>query len=246
MAYKTGNPALNNKSFDNLGYSPTGEIMTLDGTATKSILMMLLAIIAGYIGWATIAAAQMGAAYMLIGGILIAFIVSLIIIFVKKTSPILAPIYALIEGFVLGAISYTYEVQFGGIVLQAILLTAGIFLAMLLIYKFRLIKVTENFKLGVAAATGGIAIYYLLFLGFGLFGMELPLVASNSVYGIGFTILIIIIAAFNLVVDFDFIESGVNKQAPKYMEWYASFGLFITIIWLYLEILRLLGKARSR
>lgn len=246
MAYKTSNPALNSKSFDNLAYSPAGETMTLDGTATKSILMMLFALVAGYVGWTSIAAAQMWAAYMLIGGVLVAFIISLIIIFIKKTAPMLAPVYAVLEGFVLGAISYTYEVQFGGIVLQAFLLTAGIFLAMLLIYKFRLIKVTENFKLGVAAATGGIAIYYLLFLGFGFFGMELPLVASNSVYGIGFTVLVIIIAAFNLVVDFDFIESGVDKQAPKYMEWYASFGLFVTIVWLYLEILRLLGKARSR
>lgn len=178
------------------------------------------------------------------GGVVLALIIAFITIFKKTLSPVTAPVYAVVEGFVLGALSQLYETQFEGIVLQALVLTGGIFLAMLTIYRTRLIRPTENFKLGLAAATGGIFLYYLAYLVMGFFGRDLPLVASNSAFGIGFTAFVI--AALNLVVDFDFIERGVEKQAPKYMEWYASFGLFVTIVWLYIEILRLLAKLRSR
>ena len=117
---------------------------------------------------------------------------------------------------------------------------------MLLIYLLRIIKVTENLKLGIVAATGGIALFYLSTLVLSIFGVDVPLINSNSGWGVAFSVAVVIVAALNLVVDFDFIEHGVEAKAPKYMEWYASFGLFVTIVWLYLEMLRLLGKARSR
>lgn len=182
-----------------------------------------------------------------LGAIIAAFIIAMVTIIKKTVSPVTAPMYAVLEGFALGAISQLYEAEYEGIVQQALLLTGCIFVSMLLIYRLRLIRATQNFKLGVAAATGGIALYYICYLIVGLlFGHELPLVNSNSLFGIGFTVLVIIIAALNLVVDFDFIEQGVKKKAPKHMEWYASFGLLVTIVWLYLEILRLLSKIRSR
>ena len=244
MAYKSGNPALNKNTFNNL--AAVTDPMTLEGTAAKSLLLLAICVGAGVYGWQFTAQNPESAGAYILGSVLTAFVLAIILIFKKSWAPVLAPMYAVLEGFALGGISLYYETAFGGIVLQALLLTGGIFTSMLLLYLFRIIKATENFKLGVAAATGGIALYYLAGLALSFFGKQVPLIASNSVYGIGFTVLVIIIAALNLVVDFDFIESGVNKKAPKYMEWYASFGLFVTIVWLYLEILRLLAKARSR
>lgn len=245
MAYKSGNPALNKNTFNNL-QPITGEAMTLDGVAGKSLALFLLCVGAGVFGWQLAAEKlEMVAPYVL-GSILVAFVVAIVTIFKKNWSPFTAPLYAVLEGFALGAISQIFEREFEGIVLQALLLTGGIFVSMLFLYLFRIIKATENFKLGVAAATGGIALYYIANLVVGFFGTQLPLIHSNSGWGIGFTVLVIIIAALNLVVDFDFIEQGVEKKAPKFMEWYASFGLFVTVVWLYLEILRLLAKARSR
>lgn len=244
MAYKSGNPALNKNTFNDL--STDTNPMTLEGTAAKSLLLLAFCVTAGVFGWQFAANNPQTAGVYILGSIIAAFVLAIIIIFKKSWAPLLAPMYALIEGFALGGISLYYETEFGGIVLQALLLTGGIFTSMLLLYLFKVIKATENFKLGVAAATGGIFIFYLVGLVMSFFGRQVPLIASNSVYGIGFTVLVIIIAALNLVVDFDFIERGVDKKAPKYMEWYASFGLFVTVVWLYLEMLRLLSKLRSR
>jgi uncharacterized YccA/Bax inhibitor family protein len=200
----------------------------------------------GYFGWQVVANNNEYAGLLVLGSLILGFGIALVTIFKKTHAPITAPLYALVEGFLLGAISQTFETEFNGIVLQAILLTVGIFLSMLLLYLFRIIKVTENLKLGIAAATGGIALFYLTSLVVGFFGGSIPLIASTSGWGIAFTVFVIVIAAFNLVMDFDFIELGVEKKAPKYMEWYASFGLLVTLVWLYLEILRLLAKLRSR
>lgn len=245
MAYKSGNPALNKKTFANIQTGNAGA-MTLDGVAIKSLFMLVICVGSGIFGWQLAAQQHPNLSIFVFGSLIAAFIVALITIFRKTLSPYTAPLYALLEGFVLGAISQLFETAYSGIVLQALLLTGGIFLSMLFLYLFRIIRVTENLKLGIVAATGGIAFYYVAHLLFGFFGRELPLVNSNSAYGIIFTLLVIVVAALNLVVDFDFIEQGVEKRAPKFMEWYASFGLFVTIVWLYLEILRLLGKARSR
>ena len=246
MAYKSGNPALNKNTFSNVHASSTDEIMTLDGVVSKSLTLLVFCVGSGYIGWRMAEQLPPYFGILVFGSIFGALLVALITAFKKTFSPFTAPLYALLEGFVLGAISQFYESESSGIVLQALLLTAGIFVSMQLLYRFRLIRATENLKLGVLAATSGIALYYFANLILNFFGNELPLINSNSIYGIGFTLIVIVIATLNLVVDFDFIEQGVEKKAPKYMEWYASFGLFVTIVWLYLEILRLLAKARSK
>lgn len=246
MAYKSGNPALNNKTFDNLQVVSDSSVMTLDGVAAKSLLLLTLCVGSGVMGWRFASLQNELLGPILMGSLVGAFIVALITIFKKTVSPYTAPLYAILEGFLLGAISQLFEAQYSGIVLQALLLTGGIFVTMLCLYLFRVIRATENFKLGVASATGGIALYYVTNFVISFFGKDLPLINSNSGWGIGFTVLVIIIAAMNLVIDFDFIEQGVNKKAPKYMEWYSSFGLLVTVVWLYLEILRLLAKGRSR
>lgn len=154
--------------------------------------------------------------------------------------------YALVEGFFLGAVSAVYEAKFGGIVFQAVLLTFGTLMAMLLAYRSGLIKATENFKLGVMAATGGIALLYLISFALSFFGIHIPMIHEGGTFGIVFSLFVVVIAALNLVLDFDLIEHGVEQGAPKYMEWYGAFGLMVTLVWLYLECLRLLSKIQSR
>jgi len=149
-------------------------------------------------------------------------------------------------GLAIGGISAFFEAQFPGIVIQAVALTFGTLLCLLLVYKSRIIKVTANFRLGVVAATGGIAIIYFLTIVLGFFGIRMPYIHESGVIGIGFSVFVVTIAALNLVLDFDFIENGAASGAPKFMEWYAAFGLMVTLIWLYLEILRLLAKISSR
>jgi uncharacterized YccA/Bax inhibitor family protein len=183
--------------------------------------------------------------WVLVGAIA-GFVVAMITIFKQTWAPVTAPLYALLEGLVIGGASAIFEAQFPGIVIQAAALTLGTCLALLLAYKSRLIRATENFKLGVVAATGGIALFYLITLVLGFFGIQMPLMYGNSWASIGFSLVVVVIAALNLVLDFDFIEQGAAQGAPKYMEWYGAFGLMVTLIWLYLEMLRLLAKLRSR
>lgn len=246
MAYKSGNPALNKKTFQNLAAAETSGTMTLEGTAKKSLLLLAICLGFGAIGWRLAAQAHPALGVLIIIALIASIVIAIVTIVKKTVAPFTAPIYAALEGFILGAISMIFEAQFNGIVLQAIIITSGIFASMLVIYLSRIIKVTENLKLGIFAATGGIAIYYLVNLIFSMFGRSMPLIASTSIWGIGFSVLVVFVAALNLVLDFDFIETGVQQKAPKYMEWYAGFGLLVTLVWLYLEILRLLAKARSR
>jgi uncharacterized YccA/Bax inhibitor family protein len=186
-----------------------------------------------------------GAMLYLIGGAIGGFVLALVTAFKKEWSPVTAPLYALVEGFFLGSISAIYNAQFEGIVLQAVMLTFGTLFALLFAYRTGLIKATENFKLGVAAATGGIFLIYLATIVLGLFGIKIPYIHESGIIGIGFSLFVIVIAALNLVLDFDFIESGVEAGAPKYMEWYGAFGLMVTLVWLYIEFLRLLAKLRG-
>jgi uncharacterized YccA/Bax inhibitor family protein len=178
----------------------------------------------------------------MIGGL----IVAVVTIFKKTWAPITAPLYALLEGLVLGSVSAMFEVRFKGIAIQSVGLTFGTLIALLLVYRSGLIKVTDNFRLGVVAATGGIALFYVATMILGFFGVRFPSIYGAGPLGIGISVFVVIIAALNLVLDFDFIESGARQGAPKYMEWYAAFGLMVTLIWLYLEILRLMSKLRSR
>ena len=157
-----------------------------------------------------------------------------------------APAYALLEGVVLGTFSALLEMRYPGIAIQAVTLTFGVLFALLLAYRSGLVRATENFKLGVFAATGGIAIFYLIEFVLGFFHVQFTTINSSSPIGIGFSFVVVIVAALNLVLDFDFIENGARAGAPKYMEWYGAFGLLVTLVWLYFEILRLLSKMRSR
>ena len=170
----------------------------------------------------------------------------MVIMFKPKTSPYLAPAYALAEGVFLGALSGFMQTIYPGIVLPAILLTFGVAGSLLAAYASGLVRATENFKLGIMAATGGIAIVYLATFVLGFMGIQIPYIHGSGIIGIGFSLIVVVIAALNLVLDFDFIEKGVENGAPKYMEWYASFGLLVTLVWLYLELLRLLAKLQGR
>ena len=240
---KSGNPALSKKTFENLRTTSDG-VMTLDGAVNKTAISMGILLLAAYYTYSN---AIMD--YILIGFIG-GFIVAIITIFKKEWSPTTVPIYAVLEGLALGGISKMYADAFEpGIVPQAIMLTLGILFALLFAYKSKIIQATENFKLGVFAATAGIGIVYLVSFLMSLFGGGgLPVMdpTNASMLSIGFSLFVVVIASLNLVMDFDFIEQGAANGAPKYMEWYGAFGLLVTLIWLYLEILRLLAKISSR
>ena len=241
---RSGNPVLTDKAFRIEGaYS---EKMTIDGVVNKSLLMLGLVLLSAYWIWSqyyeTLSFANISL-YLLVG-LLGGFIVAIVTVFKPNIANITAPIYAILEGLVLGGISAFMETRYPGIVIQAVSLTFLIFFTLLAIYKTEVIKVTENFKLMVVSATGGIALLYFLNIILSIFGFDLPFIHDGGLFGIIFSLVVVAIASMNLVLDFDFIESGAEKGAPKYMEWYASFGLMVTLIWLYLEILRLLSKAR--
>ncbi|MEM7009483.1 MAG: Bax inhibitor-1/YccA family protein, partial [Thermodesulfobacteriota bacterium] len=183
--------------------------------------------------------------YWLYGGLIGGLIFAFITIFKKTWAPITAPIYAILEGLAIGGISAIFELQFSGIVFQAVSLTFGTLFAMLVTYRLGLIKVTEKFRMGVVAATGAIFVVYLLSFVLGFFSINVPFIHSGGTIGILFSLFVVVIAALNLVLDFDFIEKGAEHGAPKYMEWYGAFGLIITLVWLYIEFLRLLSKLRQ-
>jgi uncharacterized YccA/Bax inhibitor family protein len=249
---RTGNPALNKKTFEDLAPSATGEVMSLEGVVNRTAILLLAAVIpAAWVWGRVVRAADPGVALgeltgwivgCLIGGVVLAIAT----IFRKHWAVVTGPLYAACQGVVLGAISAFMELTYPGIVIQAVAATFGVLLMLLLAYRSGLIKATENFKLGVVAATGGIALIYFVTIGLGFFGVPVPYIHESGWIGIGFSVFVVIIAALNLVLDFDFIEQGVDAGAPSYMEWYAAFGLIVTLFWLYLEILRLLGKLRSR
>ena len=238
-SFRSGNPTLNKNTFKS--FSVTGENkMTLDGTVNKTGISLLLLIFTATYTWNS-----PSLPLMVLGGIG-GFVVGILTHFKRHLSAITVPIYAALEGLLLGGISTMFEQLYPGIVSQAIFITFGILASLLIAYKSGFIKPTENFKLGVAAATGGIAFIYMISWIMSFWGGSIPLIHSSSTFGIVFSVGVIIIAALNLVLDFDFIEQGVEMGAPKYMEWYGAFGLMVTLIWLYLEILRLLAKLNSR
>jgi len=246
---RTGNPALSDNTFTGFGrLARTEAAMTAQGTANKAILLLLCVLVTASWTWSLYYRAlnpQVVVPWVGVGAIA-GFIVALVTVFKQTWAPVTAPLYALLEGLVIGGVSALFEAQFPGIVIQAAALTLGTCLALLLAYKSRLIRATENFKMGVVAATGGIALFYILTMILGFFGIQMPLMYSNSWASIGFSLFVVVIAALNLVLDFDFIEQGAAQGAPKYMEWYGAFGLMVTLIWLYLEMIRLLAKLRSR
>ena len=249
---RSGNPALTQNTFLDVASGQvisTDNAMTVGGTVNKTAVLLLLVVATAAFSWSQYTGPESVGNLMpyLWGGMIGGLILGLVTVFKKTWAPVTAPLYAISEGFFVGAISVIFEAQFPGIVMQAVGLTFGTLAALLMAYKSGLIKATENFKLGVVAATGGIALLYLVNIGMRMFGFEgMGFIHDSGLMGIGFSVFVVIIAALNLVLDFDFIEQGAEVGAPKYMEWYGAFGLVVTLIWLYLEILRLLAKLQSR
>lgn len=246
--YRSGNPALGQNTFNGLESVDHDDVMTLQGTVNKTALLLLILFLPAMYVWNLFNSTQSFESvallfYVGLGG---GFITSIILIFKRNLAPYLAVVYAGFEGLAMGGLSALMNASYPGIVIQALLLTFGICFALLAIYTLRIIKPTENFKLMVGAATGGIFVFYLVSFVLSFFKIGVPLIHDSSLLGIGFSLFVVVVASLNLVVDFDFIEQGAARKAPKYMEWYGAFGLMVTLIWLYVEILRLLSKLRSR
>ncbi|HZP06552.1 MAG TPA: Bax inhibitor-1/YccA family protein [Terracidiphilus sp.] len=255
---KTSNPALGENTFRNAAGgqygSPYGGMidaasrMTLSGTVNKTGILLLCALATAAWTWndflQTRDVSEIGGRLMIgaFGGLIFAFVT----IFKKEWAAVTAPIYALLEGMVLGGLSAIFEVRYPGIAIQAVSLTFGTLLVLLLAYRSGLIRVTDKLRLGIVAATGGIMLFYLAEMLLGFFGVHFITVNSAGPIGILFSLFVVGIAALNLVLDFDFVERGVSYGVPKYMEWYGAFGIMVTLVWLYLEMLRLLSKINSR
>src|ERR1019366_3727708 len=241
MELKTSNPAFGRGAFDGtatgVGYGPT---MTIAGTVNKAGILLILVLFSAIWTWGRYydAGPQAVGAY---GG----FIVAMVTIFKKEWAPFTAPIYALLEGMFLGAVSAMFEMRFPGIAMESVALTFGTCFCMLIAYRTGLIRPTARLTMGIVAATGGIALTYFLSMILGLFHVQIPGIFGSGPIGILFSVAVVIVAALNLILDFGMIEDGAMRGMPKYMEWYSAFGLMVTLIWLYLEIIRLLSKLRG-
>ena len=245
---RTSNPTFNANTFSVPGVRTFGETMTINGTILKTVVLLLLAVLSAGYTWQRFAATQdFGevAGYGAIGAIG-GLIVAIVTVFKKNWSPVTAPLYALLEGLLLGGISAMFEQRYPGIAMQAVALTFGTGFCMLMAYRSGLIRPNRKFMNGVVAATGGIALFYVVSMVRSMFHVAVPLINSSSPIGIAFSLFVVGIAALNLILDFNFIEQGAAQGAPRYMEWYGAFGLMVTLVWLYLEMLRLLSKLRSR
>jgi uncharacterized YccA/Bax inhibitor family protein len=245
---RTSNPALSDKAFQGEQAGFGQEVMTISGTVNKTGILLLGAIATAAWTWNRFLHSDSPEAVLPLAGIgaIGGLIVALVTVFKKNWSPITAPLYALLEGLMLGAISAIFEARYPGVPIQAVSLTFGVLIVLLLAYRSGLIPVTDNLRLGIVAATGGIFLFYLAQFILGFFGIHFTSINGSGPIGIGFSLVVVVIASLNLVLDFDFIERGARSGAPKYMEWYGAFGLMVTLIWLYLEMLRLLGKLRDR
>jgi len=229
-----------------MGVEASQNVMTIPGTINKTAILLILALLTASFVWGRFFAGETNVMpFVLVGGIG-GFILALVTVFKLNWCPITAPLYALLEGLFLGGISAMFEMQFPGIVIQAVGLTLGVTAAMLMMYRTGIIKPTAKFKAGIFAATGGIFLFYLISMVLGFFGVGVPLIHSSGPLGIGFSLVVVVIASMNLILDFDIIEQGSKRGAPKFMEWYGAFALMVTLVWLYIEILRLLSKLRRR
>ncbi len=228
------------------GVRAPGETMTISGAVNRTAILLGILVLTGIISYSMTLSGSAFAMPMMWGGLIGGFIVAMIIIFKKEMAPTLAPLYVTLKGLMLGVVSAMYASMYNGIVIQAIGLTICVLALMLLIYQSGLIKVTQKFRMGVVMATGAVMVVYLISIVLGFFGMSVPMLHDNGIFGIGISLVIVGIASLNLLLDFDTIEKGAQAGAPKYMEWFAAFGLMITLIWLYLELLRLLSKVYGR
>jgi uncharacterized YccA/Bax inhibitor family protein len=244
--FRSNNPVLKQSAF--AGQVATGETMTVQGTVNKTGALLLCVVVTSAYTWGLSHSETPAAAYpWMIGGAIGGLIMALITVFKQQWSPLTAPIYALLEGLFLGGISAFFERSYPGIAVRAVTLTFATLFVLLLAYKFGIVRATRGFKLGVIAATGAICLVYLANMVMSLFfHTQMSFLYSSSPLSIGISLVVVVIAALNLIIDFDMIETGVRMGAPRYMEWYGAFGLMVTLIWLYTEILRLLGKINRR
>jgi uncharacterized YccA/Bax inhibitor family protein len=241
---RSANPTLNRNTFTGVR-DISADPMTLQGTVNKTGLLLLCLFASAAWTWSRAGAGEEIGPLVLIGA-LGGFVTALVTVFKKGWSPITAPVYAVLQGLLIGGISVMLDRQFHGIAIQAAGLTFGTLFCLLLAYSSGMIRVSDNFRLGVVAATGGIMLVYLASMILGLFGHTIPFIHDNGLIGILFSLFVVGVAAMNLILDFDLIESAARNGAPKYMEWYGAFALMVTLIWLYIEMLRLLSKMRSR
>jgi len=249
---RTANPALAGRVFQaEAAADPRASVMTVNGAVAKTGILAILAVIAGGLAWSLVHPTEGSMTYdptyrllFGMGAPIAGFLVALVTCFAPRVAPATAPVYAALEGLFLGTVSSFFDARYQGIVLQAAMLTTGTLLVMLLAYGSGLVRATRGFTLAVTAATGAVCLVYLAAFVLGFFGVNLGIFSAGPI-GIGFSLVVVVIAALNLVLDFDVIETGARYGAPKYMEWYAAFGLMVTLVWLYLEVLRLLAKLRS-
>lgn len=214
--------------------------MTINGTLGATAVFLFVLLGSAAVGWTRVSLGWGLVAMLIAAGL------GIYTSFRPQRAQFTGLAYAVLEGLAVGAISKMYNDQYDGIVVQAVGLTVGVLVALLLVYRTGVIKVTQNFRLAVAGATMGVALFYLASFGASMFGIELPLIHSNGTFGILFSLAVVCLAAASLVVDFDFVERGAQEGLPKYMEWYGAFGLMVSLVWLYLELLRLLSKLQSR
>lgn len=248
VGMRTANPTLNARALQTVpSTAAVAAAMSIQGTVNKTGLLLLLLVLSAAWTWNLYATSGVAATTpWMMGGLAGGLVVAVITVFKKNWSAVTAPLYGLLEGLLLGGLSAVFEQQYPGIVIQAVTLTFGTLACLLMAYTSRWIKVTENFRLMVVSATGAVVLVYAASFVLGLFGLRVPFIHESGLLGIGFSLLVVTVAALNLVLDFDFIEQGASRRLPGYMEWYAAFGLMVTLVWLYIEFLRLLAKLRGR
>ena len=250
--FKSGNPTLAENKFRSTTITTITDenAMTIKGTLNKFGFMLLMLMGSAFYSWKEADNAGANVMPLILGGAIGGLVIAIILMFKKEWAPYLAPLYALLEGLFIGAVSSFFNQAYPGIVMQAVGLTFSVGIGMYFLYAMRIIRATEKFKSVLITATVGIALFYFAIMILRMFNVNIdetmPFVNDSSMYGIGFSLLIVAIAALNLILDFDMIEQGAEMGAPKYMEWYGAFGLMVTFVWLYMEILRLLSKFSSR
>ena len=244
MEIRSSNPAFRNGVLGRAGTIAGEGVMSLAGTIGKTFILLALVIASAIYTWTQVATRPGQIGFLITVGAIGGLVVALLTVFKPRFAPVTAPLYAVLEGLALGGISTIYNAQYRGLPVQAVMLTFAVFLTMLALYRFRVIRATERFRSVLLAAGMGLLLFYVANMIMGFFGMNMPLINSASPMGIGFSVVAAGIAAFFLILDFDLVEEGLAKGAPKHMEWYAGFSLLVTLVWLYLELIRLLGKLR--
>lgn len=243
----SGNPLLGERRLRSIAAAGAGsEPMTFNGALNKTAMLTAILLVGAAWTWADMSTgAAPGFSGKMMVGLIGGLVLALVTVFKMEWARYTAPAYAFLEGMFLGGLSAIFEAMYPGVVIPAIVLTFGILIGMLVTYRAGLIPVTQKFRIGVIAATGGIAVFYLIAMVIGFFGVQIPFLFEGGLLGIGFSLFVIVIATLNLVLDFDMIDQMAGSGMPRFMEWYGAFSIMVTLVWLYIEILRLLAKTRE-